>query len=479
MQQKMQNLVMTCLKTLDLILIWLSFGLAAFLCHNILEASSFNDFLSIRIKIKNFIIIILITIGWHCVLNACSLYKSKRLINIQSEILEVLKSSFFVSSALLIFAWMFKIEMVTMNFMISFFLFSSLIMIILRIIKRLCLNYLRKRGFNTKNIVIVGSNSRALKFAEKISSAPELGFKILGFVDDYWVGREEMIRRGYNNIANYATFSSYIRTNIVDEVVVSLPVKSFYALSYDIIQTCEKQGILVRLLSDIFTSGSSKTVPDYFEGECYLVKCAGAMIGWKVYVKRLVDIIASGLLLVVSSPLIIIGGFLVSITSKGGVFFLQDRIGLNKRVFTLYKLRTMYEGSEDKIGELIDNNEMNGPVFKIKGDPRITAVGKILRRLSIDELPQLFNVFKGDMSLVGPRPLPIRDYKGFNADWHRRRFSVKPGITCLWQISGRNSLTFDKWMELDIKYIDNWSLWLDFKICLRTIPAVLVGQGAM
>jgi lipopolysaccharide/colanic/teichoic acid biosynthesis glycosyltransferase len=156
----------------------------------------------------------------------------------------------------------------------------------------------------------------------------------------------------------------------------------------------------------------------------------------------------------------------------------QKRLGLNKRRFGVFKFRTMVVDAEQKIKEIAHLNEVSGPVFKIKNDPRIFRVGRLLRRTSIDELPQLLNVFLGDMSLVGPRPLPVRDYEGFNEDWQRRRFSVKPGITCLWQVKGRSEIPFEQWMELDLQYIDKWSLWLDLKILLRTIPAVLRGSGA-
>jgi lipopolysaccharide/colanic/teichoic acid biosynthesis glycosyltransferase len=169
---------------------------------------------------------------------------------------------------------------------------------------------------------------------------------------------------------------------------------------------------------------------------------------------------------------------LILLTSPGPVLFTQKRVGLHKRDFLVYKFRTMVVGAEKRQKEIEHLNEVSGPVFKIKNDPRITTVGKFLRKTSIDELPQLINVLKGDMSLVGPRPLPIRDYAGFSEDWQRRRFSVRPGITCLWQVSGRSQISFDKWMELDLQYIDKWSLWLDLQILLRTIPAVLKGEGA-
>jgi lipopolysaccharide/colanic/teichoic acid biosynthesis glycosyltransferase len=182
--------------------------------------------------------------------------------------------------------------------------------------------------------------------------------------------------------------------------------------------------------------------------------------------------------LVLLAPLFAVVAILIRCTSDGPVFYFQERVGLNKRRFLICKFRTMVPNADKMIGQLEKLNEASGPVFKIKDDPRITAIGKLLRRTSIDELPQLLNVLRGDMSLVGPRPLPVRDYEGFAKDWQRRRFSVRPGITCLWQINGRSGIPFEQWMKLDLQYMDEWSLWLDLKILVRTIPAVLKGTGA-
>ncbi len=204
----------------------------------------------------------------------------------------------------------------------------------------------------------------------------------------------------------------------------------------------------------------------------------GGMYGWSVVVKRILDFSLSYVLLVLLSPLFLVTGLLIKVTSPGPIFFAQERVGLNKRKFRLYKFRTMIADAEQKLSEVEHLNEVSGPVFKIVNDPRITPIGKFLRRTSIDELPQLFNVLKGDMSLVGPRPLPVRDYEGFSQDWQRRRFSVRPGITCLLQFIGRSDLQFNKWMEMDMQYIDQWSLWLDLKILAQTVPVVLTGSGA-
>ena len=169
----------------------------------------------------------------------------------------------------------------------------------------------------------------------------------------------------------------------------------------------------------------------------------------------------------------------IKLDSPGPVFFVQQRVGLNKRRFPMFKFRTMFMGSDRRLKEFEHLNEAAGPIFKIANDPRITGVGKFLRRTSLDELPQLFNVIRGEMSLVGPRPMSIRDVDLFDKGIQRKRFSVKPGITCLWQVSGRSLLPFSKWLELDLYYITHWSLGLDFKILLKTIPAVVRGTGAV
>jgi exopolysaccharide biosynthesis polyprenyl glycosylphosphotransferase len=200
--------------------------------------------------------------------------------------------------------------------------------------------------------------------------------------------------------------------------------------------------------------------------------------GWGVIMKRGLDIVASASLLVLLLPAMAVIAALIKLTTPAPVLFIQRRLGYNKREFNIYKFRTMVEGAEQRIKQLEHLNEVSGPVFKMRNDPRVTPLGRILRKTSLDELPQLFNVLKGDMSLVGPRPLPARDYEGFQQDWQRRRFSVRPGITCLWQINGRSSIPFEQWMQLDLQYIDKWSLWLDLEILIKTIPVVLKGSGA-
>jgi lipopolysaccharide/colanic/teichoic acid biosynthesis glycosyltransferase len=178
------------------------------------------------------------------------------------------------------------------------------------------------------------------------------------------------------------------------------------------------------------------------------------------------------------SPLLLLVALGIKLDSPGPVFFIQERMGYNKRRFRMIKFRTMSADAEARMKELEHLNETDGPAFKIRHDPRMTRIGRLLRKLSIDELPQLINVLLGDMSLVGPRPLPMRDVHGLEVAWQKRRFSVKPGLTCLWQVSGRSNLSFEQWMQLDLEYIDRWSLALDCKILLKTIPAILSAEGA-
>jgi exopolysaccharide biosynthesis polyprenyl glycosylphosphotransferase len=235
---------------------------------------------------------------------------------------------------------------------------------------------------------------------------------------------------------------------------------------------------MVRFNADIFGPGNVRWHTEDFDGHQYISTQSGSGNSWALLIKRGLDIAVSGAMLVALAPLFAVTALVVRLTSAGPVLFLQERVGLNKHRFTLYKFRTMVPNAEKLMPKLVTRNEVSGPVFKIKNDPRVTKIGKLLRRSSIDELPQLWNVLKGDMSLVGPRPLPVRDYEGFNQDWQRRRFSVKPGITCLWQVNGRSNISFDRWMLLDLQYMDEWSLWLDMKILAKTIPAVMRGSGA-
>ena len=263
-------------------------------------------------------------------------------------------------------------------------------------------------------------------------------------------------------------------------VILSAKHTNFEQVEY-VIRACELEGVEVWLIADFFSTQISRTSLDELLGRPLLIFRTAPEASWQGLVKQLMDFFGAFLLLLllIVIPVIPLIALAIKLTSPGPVFFRQQRSGMSGAPFTLYKFRTMNTNAEQFKHELEAMNEMTGPVFKVTNDPRVTPIGKFLRKFSLDELPQLFNVLRTEMSLVGPRPLPVDEVRRFENLAHRRRLSVKPGLTCLWQISGRNQISdFKEWVRLDLEYIDNWSLWLDLKILLLTLPAVLRGTGA-
>jgi exopolysaccharide biosynthesis polyprenyl glycosylphosphotransferase len=262
----------------------------------------------------------------------------------------------------------------------------------------------------------------------------------------------------------------------VDEVIVCASRNELGKVE-DILGTCEREGIQVRIISDFFGSLAKRATIDHIYGLPIISFISVSNNEWCLYLKRLIDVLVSGVFLIILSPLFLTIAILVKMTSEGPVFYEWNVVGFNKKPFRSWKFRTMIINADEMKEKLIPLNEMKGPVFKIKNDPRITNVGKLLRKFSLDELPQLWSVFKGDMSLVGPRPAGPHELARYES-WQRRKLSIKPGITCLWQAKGRNkSNDFNAWTRMDLEYIDNWSLWLDIKILFKTIPAVFRGTG--
>jgi exopolysaccharide biosynthesis polyprenyl glycosylphosphotransferase len=368
--------------------------------------------------------------------------------------------------------------MATSSFIVVFWVLSTVMMVATRLAIWYFLQAVRRQGRNLRHILIIGSNPRAIAFADCLSSKSELGYRILGFVDNDWPGLDEFRRTKQTLSCDFDELAEFLRQNVVDEVAMYLPMRSFYNRTSRVVALCEQHGIALRFDPDVFNLKVARYQAVDVEGRPHITARIYCPDGWGGLVKRVIDIAVSTLLLGLLGPFFTLVAVVIKMTSEGPVFFLQERVGFNKRKFKIYKFRTMVVNAEKMLVDLEKFNEVTGPVFKIKKDPRMTSVGSFLRRTSIDELPQLLNVLKGDMSLVGPRPLPVRDYKGFSEDWQRRRFSIRPGITCLWQVTGRSSISFDQWMKLDLQYMDEWSLWLDLKILARTIPAVLKGSGA-
>jgi exopolysaccharide biosynthesis polyprenyl glycosylphosphotransferase len=473
-----RKLLMNALKIVDLGLMIVVFLSASLIVLRQTSNISTTEFFSIRVKIQNFAVFSIFILVWHAAFNLAGLYASYRLSSRSREVMNIVMATSLGTSVVLGGAVVLHIKMVTPLFVLVFWLTITFATVSNRFILRAILVCLRKRGRNLRDIIFVGTNSRALEFARTLAARPELGYRITGFADEDWPGIEAFRSSGYSLVSDIGGFPQFLRKNVVDEVMLALPFRSMHGQASRIAASCEEQGVTLRVLTNIFDSKLARCFAEEVEGDALLTHSSGWAEGWQLFVKRALDLIISSIALAALSPILLLAAILIKISSPGPILFIQKRVGLHKRPFDFYKFRTMVVDAEIRLKNMEHLNEVSGPVFKIKNDPRITPAGRLLRKTSIDELPQLLNVLKGEMSLVGPRPLPARDYEGFNQDWQRRRFSVKPGITCLWQVKGRSSIPFEKWMELDLQYIEKWSLWLDFRILLQTIPAVLKGSGA-
>ena len=478
MAQSMRQLTNNAAKLLDLCIMLAALMLANIVIYSPREDFTLAGFMTTRIKLSNILLFTMLLFIWHLIFAACGLYVSKRLTSWRAEAIELCKATLLAVVFLLVAGRIIQHDgMVSSTFVVLLWIICVSLMVSIRLVVRFVLRALRRRGRNSRFMLIVGTNPRALEFARRVRAMPELGYQIVGFVDDDWSGMKSFLETGNICRCDFSGLPEFLRHNVVDEAAIYLPLRSYYEHAAQLVALCEEHGITTRFDSQIFNLRMSPQAEDV-DGDLHVFVLARNHDGWPIVVKRIVDCIVCVLLLVSLSPILLIVAVLVKCTSSGSVFFRQTRIGLNKRQFRIFKFRTMIANAEQLQDQLLSQNEMSGPVFKINRDPRVTPLGRILRRTSIDELPQLLNVLKGDMSLVGPRAMSLRDYQLFDQDWHRRRFSVKPGITCLWQVNGRNSIPFERWMELDIQYIDKWSLWLDFKILARTVPAVLRGTGA-
>lgn len=364
---------------------------------------------------------------------------------------------------------------ISRSFTLLYLAYMFLLMIGCRILFVLYFKLMKGTRNGHRRILVVGNSAGIFEIGAKITQFEDLGYTLLGYVTDLDSTRA---RAGEKILGPTARFQELLEARVVDEVVFVGSEKEDLEIFERIALQCEELGILTRLSLDFFPHSISRTSLDFIENQPFLRFSPVPEQVLALMIKRMIDIVGAIVGLIVSVPLLFIPiSILIKLTSKGPVVYKQIRCGLYGREFTLYKFRSMIDGAEDVLWEIKHLNEMSGPTFKMRADPRVTRWGRILRKTSLDELPQFYNVLKGEMSLVGPRaPLPeeVSEY----SRWQRRRLSVKPGLTCLWQVSGRNEIEFHEWMKLDLKYIDNWSLWLDFKILLLTIPTVIFGRGA-
>lgn len=314
-----------------------------------------------------------------------------------------------------------------------------------------------------RRVILVGSNTDTQRLRQEIAKASD---------------ELEVVAEFDLNDTPIDKLVSFLHEHSVNGVILSAQHTLFGKIE-KAIQACELEGVEAWLVADFFKTQISQTSLDEFYGRPVLVFHSNRETPWRRLIKQTLDLFGATILMLFFSPVLIGAAIAIKLTSPGPIFFRQERSGVNGKPFTMYKFRSMVSDAEQRKQELAALNEMSGPVFKVSNDPRVTKIGQWLRKFSIDEFPQLLNVLRGEMSLVGPRPLPVDEVARFDDLAHRRRLSVKPGLTCLWQVRGRSNLCdFREWVRLDLEYIDNWSLWLDFKILCMTVPVVMLGRGA-
>jgi exopolysaccharide biosynthesis polyprenyl glycosylphosphotransferase len=411
---------------------------------------------------------------WTFLLVTREAYTSRRTVALYREVWEVVQVVGIGTLTLAAAGWLLRLDFVSRPFLVLFACLDLLLLVSEKLALRLLARHVRRRGFNYRTLLLVGINPRSEEVANIILTHPHWGLQLLGFVAPNSSFPSTVA--GLPVLGSADDLPRILQDEVVDEVIFILSRRQLDEFEESFL-LCSELGIRARVAL-YFPHMKARVVLEDLEGIPLLTFTNTPLAPFPMFLKRLLDVVASAVgLVVLGVPLLLIAAA-IKLTSRGPVLFKQVRCGLNGRRFTLYKFRTMYQGSELQLDEVAHLNEVNGPAFKARSDPRVTPVGRLLRRLSLDELPQLANVLRGQMSLVGPRP-PLPDEVARYERWQRRRLSMKPGLTGLWQVSGRAGLDdFNRWIALDLAYIDQWSLWLDVKIMLKTIPAVLSAQGA-
>ncbi|MBD3426579.1 MAG: exopolysaccharide biosynthesis polyprenyl glycosylphosphotransferase [Candidatus Omnitrophica bacterium] len=454
----------------DVVIIALSFILPYLVRYNS-PSDIFNDIYLPNVRDYSFVFI-LWTIFIVISFKRRNLYATDRALNIPQEtsrvVISVCYTAVLIGTIIFFAQFKFFSRLVFLSSFLSLVFFLSL----WRIIKRLILRKLIAGGYHNINVLIIGVGRVGKIILEEIKKNPWGGLKVIGFLDDN-------VETGYGGVPVLGKLSDFpviAKKYFVDEVIVTIPSEKI-AVS-EIIRRAKEMHLGV------------KVVPENFEEPLPVLDISHLgvipLLTYKerkhhpaeFFIKRLMDLVLSFILLIFSLPIFLLIAILIKMDSKGPVFYRQKRVGFKGRTFNFYKFRSMVAGADKRRDELVERNEVkDGVIFKIREDPRITSVGKFLRRHSLDELPQLFNVLLGDMSLVGPRP-PLADEVEKYSHIHMQRLSIRPGMTGLSQVRGRSELTFTRWVKWDLWYINNWSLGLDMQILWRTIPAVIRGEGA-
>ena len=421
-------------------------------------------------------IMILSAIIWVFLFNAQGAYSYQRFTSFVTEIKIISKTVATGSLILIGLVFLLRPGFIPRTLVALFVMVNLVILTLEKLVLFFTAKIIRQRGHDRKTVLVVGTDAQSQRFVESIRKHFYWGLDIIGFLDPQAenVGREIF---GQKVVGSYDDILKLLHENSLDEVIITVSTWRMGEIR-KVLEACEREGVQVRIISDFLGKIAKRIRADTVYGLPIISisyipdsKVALAM-------KRTMDIVVSALLLVLLAPVFLVIAAAIKVSSPGPSFYQWHVVGFKKKPFRSWKFRTMEVGAEalkEKLGHL---NEMTGPVFKIQNDPRITPLGRVLRKYSLDELPQLWSVLKGDMSLVGPRPAGPHELVGYES-WQRRKLSIKPGLTCLWQVHGRNRIrNFEDWVKMDLEYIDNWSLWLDCKILLKTIPAVLTGKGA-
>ncbi len=429
-------------------------------------------FLAIRLTVKNVLLLTVFAWAWPFVMMLCGLYNPNRLRTGHGELPRLVIASVAGSLIAMVFPLTSQSGLVNVRHAILFAVGAMPSSYMLRASAR-ALTRFRLRG-RERQILLVGSGPLAARLYRQLVSDPLHYITVVGFVDSE--PQAALAGLGSEHLGGIPDLERVLMRRVVDDVFIGLPVKSCYEEIRHCIAACERVGVPASYPADLFAGCSLR--PRASSRGSAVLSASGIPTADRLVIKRAIDVAGAVVLIGALAPVMLAAAIAIKLTSPGPILFAQQRYGYMKRLFRMYKFRTMVADADRLQASLEQHNEASGPAFKIRNDPRITRVGRFLRRTSIDELPQLWNVLRGDMSLVGPRPMATRDVGLFAEPWLMRRFSVPPGVTGLWQVNGRSDVTFDRWIELDLEYIERWSLLLDLDILLRTVPAVINGRGA-
>ncbi len=447
-------------------------ALALVSAHPSVGDGGLGSFLSMPMTGRNVLFVLLVAGMWPLVFYLYGLYEVSRIRRPEAEAIRVLAATSTGSG--LAFAFLLTGETAVVSSLPRFWLASLTLCLLFRTSRR-ALERVHRR--HPRRAVIIGTGDIARRAYEDIQFQGLHRYEVVAFLDD---ASSDAPWRGGAPLPPFAPLDQLeqlLMRDVIDEVVVALPVKSRYDRIQYAITVCERAGVQAKYAADMFKH--TVAFPRYdLHGDRAFVAMHVTPDGPQLLIKRAIDIVGATIALLLLTPLMLIVAAAIKLTSSGPIVFTQGRAGLGRRPFRMYKFRSMSADADRLQALLEERNEARGPVFKIRNDPRITPLGRFLRKSSIDEIPQLWNVLIGDMSLVGPRPLPWRDVHRITRPSDMRRFSMRPGITCLWQVQGRSNLDFERWVELDLEYIDRWSLAMDAQILIRTFPAVLSGNGA-